>query len=265
MTVFPCLSGQRTIAEKIFLRYTLLDEKEIFFMWNRKIQDMILYEDKDIIVCRKPAGIAVQSAGVGRMDLESGLKNHLAEKEPGKIPYLGIIHRLDQPVEGVLVFAGNAQAAKKLNQQMSAGEMEKYYLAVTCGKPPAKEGILEDWLKKDSRTNTSAVVQPGTSGAKKAILSYRVLKSCRKEDGGEKYLLRIRLGTGRHHQIRVQLSHRGMPLVGDRKYGASTEPEGSLGLCAETLRFFHPGTGKPLEFQVKPEGDAFREFMTADK
>ena len=100
-------------------------------MWIKDIRDYILYEDREILVCHKPAGIAVQNARVGSMDMESLLKNYIAQKNPGKMPYLGIIHRLDQPVEGVLVFALNGKAAAELNRQMTSGGIEKIYLAVS--------------------------------------------------------------------------------------------------------------------------------------
>ena len=103
-------------------------------MWIKDIRDYIIYEDKDILVCHKPAGIAVQNARVGSMDLESLLKNYVAQKVPGKMPYLGIIHRLDQPVEGVLVFALNSRAVAELNRQMTSGKIKKIYLAVTEGE-----------------------------------------------------------------------------------------------------------------------------------
>ena len=145
-------------------------------MWIKDIRDYILYEDKDILVCHKPAGLAVQNARVGNMDMESLLKNYIAQKVPGKMPYLGIIHRLDQPVEGVLVFALNPKAAADLSRQMTAGKIKKTYLAVTEGAVKVKSAKLVDWLKKDGRTNSSAVVEGGTSGAKKAILSSAVRK-----------------------------------------------------------------------------------------
>ena len=120
----------------------------------------------------------MQSAGIGSVDLESCLKNYLVGKNGKALPYLAVIHRLDQPVEGVLVFGKNPSAAKNLSRQITEGKMEKIYLAVTYGKPFAKEGILEDFLKKDGRTNTSAVVQKGTPGSKKARLTFQVLEEC---------------------------------------------------------------------------------------
>ena len=224
-------------------------------MWLGNIADYILYEDNDIIVCHKPAGIAVQNARVGAMDMESGLKNYLAKKEPGKIPYLGVVHRLDQPVEGILVFAKTHSAAGKLSRQMSAGQMRKHYLAVTEKRPVQTEGVLEDFLKKDGKTNTSSVVSPGTAGAKKARLHFTLVK-----EHQEKYLLAITLETGRHHQIRVQMAHAGMPLVGDRKYNPDGKEGISLGLCANRLEFCHPGDGKKMKFQVVPRGKAFEAF-----
>ena len=213
-------------------------------MWIKDIRDYILYEDKDILVCHKPAGLAVQNARVGNMDMESLLKNYIAQKVPGKMPYLGIIHRLDQPVEGVLVFALNPKAAADLSRQMTAGKIKKTYLAVTEGTVKVKSAKLVDWLKKDGRTNSSAVVEGGTSGAKK--------------DCGERNLIRIDLDTGRHHQIRVQMAHAGMPLVGDRKYNPGQNSQEPLALCSAKLGFQHPVTKKQLEFQVQPAGMAFK-------
>lgn len=243
-------------------------------MWIKDIRDYILYEDKDILVCHKPAGLAVQNARVGSMDMESLLKNYIAQKVPGKMPYLGIIHRLDQPVEGVLVFALNPKAAANLSRQMTAGKIKKTYLAVTEGTVKVKSAKLVDWLKKDGRTNSSAVVEGGTSGAKKAILSYEVLETWKnKEDAqdcGERNLIRIDLDTGRHHQIRVQMAHHGMPLWADGKYKKKEEmleaEQGTaIGLCAWRLEFAHPKTGKKMKFEVQPEGACFQEFSEAIK
>ena len=243
-------------------------------MWIKDIRDYILYEDKDILVCHKPAGLAVQNARVGSMDMESLLKNYIAQKVPGKMPYLGIIHRLDQPVEGVLVFALNPMAAADLSRQMTAGKIKKTYLAVTEGTVKVKSAKLVDWLKKDGRTNSSAVVEGGTSGAKKAILSYEVLETWKNkedvQDCGERNLIRIDLDTGRHHQIRVQMAHHGMPLWADGKYKKKEEmleaEQGTaIGLCAWRLEFAHPKTGKKMKFEVQPEGACFQEFSEAIK
>lgn len=229
-------------------------------MWNYNIQEDILFEDKEILVCHKPAGLAVQNARMGTMDMESALKNYLASKTLGQIPWLGVIHRLDQPVEGVIVFAKNQKAAAALNKQMTEGSIQKEYLAATDRCPADRQGTLTDYLRKDSRNNISEVVSEKTRGAKKAVLSYKTEAEI--EDGrtasGIRYILRISLKTGRHHQIRVQMSHGGMPLLGDRKYYPQDKSGYSLGLCSCKLSFRHPGNGKKMDFQVEPKGEAFK-------
>lgn len=207
------------------------------------IQNYILYEDQHIIVCQKEAGIAVQTARMSQMDMESALKNYLAAKNNnnGKMPYLAVIHRLDQPVRGVLVFAKTPLAAKNLNAQVTNHSIGKYYLAQVDGVIPKETDTLEDYLLKDARTNTSKVVKAGTPNSKKAVLHYR------KKD---EQTVEIELVTGRHHQIRVQLSHAGMPLKGDTKYNPNAMP-GRLGLCAYHLVLKHPKTGKEMEFYYK--------------
>lgn len=222
----------------------------------------IVYEDRQILVCRKPQGIAVQSAGVGTMDLEHAVKNYLAEKDPGKIPYLAVVHRLDQPVEGLVVFARTRKAAGILSRQIQDGTMEKQYLAVTAAVPEQPEGILEDYLTRDrSRKGSPAViVPPGQKDAKKARLAYRVLE---KSDG--RTLLEIRLYTGRYHQIRVQMAGHGMPLTGDRKYNPQDHGSDRLALCAYRLSFCHPETGKPAAFRIWPENPVFAPFHESIK
>ena len=145
-------------------------------MWNNKnsIEDMIIFEDKDILVCHKAAGIAVQNARIGAADMESSLKNYLALKNTETVPYL-VVHRLDQPVEGVLVFAKNKKAAAGLTRQITTGNIVKEYLAVTDRMSEKHQGRLEDYLIKNGRTNTSEVVTSKTSGAKKAVLDYEVI------------------------------------------------------------------------------------------
>lgn len=223
----------------------------------------IIYEDTEILVMRKPAGVAVQSAGFGAMDLESAIKNYLAMKTPGKVPYLGIVHRLDQPVEGVLVFAKTPAAAKELSRQMTAGELGKFYYAVTDRKPAEQKAVLEDTLLKDNRKNMSAVVKKGTPGSKTARLTYEAAgeREDPKTDTGCRCLLKIQLDTGRHHQIRVQMSHAGMPLLGDRKYNAEEKSGYPLALCSAQLDLVHPKTKKKLSYRIVPEGPTFEGFF----
>lgn len=215
------------------------------------IEETILYEDKDIIVCRKPGGLPVQTRRTGMMDLESALKNYLAAK--GEAPYLAVIHRLDQPVQGILVFGKNQRSGAKLSEQIQAGKMEKIYLACVQGRPEEQEGVLEDQLEKLPGSNMSRVVEKKTKNSRKAVLEYKVLK-CQDDCS----LLEIHLGTGRHHQIRVQLAHAGFPIVGDTKYNEKEAGKGQwreIALCAARLSFYHPATGEKMEFQVKPDGN----------
>lgn len=232
-------------------------------MWRGNIQENILYEDSQILVCHKPAGLAVQNARMGSMDMESALKNYLAVKSEGKkAPWLGVLHRLDQPVEGVIVFAKTSVAAANINRQMTAGGIGKIYLAVTDRKVMEKEKKLTDYLCRDGRKNMSFVVEKKTPGAKKAALSYKLLEeiSDNRTVSGYRSLVKIQLETGRHHQIRVQMSHAGLPLVGDRKYNPQDSSGLPLGLCSCCLNFLHPETGRKMDFYVTPQGPAFSGF-----
>lgn len=215
----------------------------------------ILYEDGQLLVCRKPAGVPVQSGKVGQKDMVSILRNYRNGKEGDT--YIGLVHRLDQPVQGVMVFAKTKMAAAGLSRQITDGRMKKQYLAVTCGKPMKKQGALVDYLLKDGRTNTSSIVPEGTKGAKRAELRYRIIA----ETPGYA-LAEIDLLTGRHHQIRVQMTGAGMPLAGDRKYNLSDagQTEKYVALAAHRLSFEHPVLKKEICFEGKPEGVIFKKF-----
>lgn len=223
------------------------------------MKTQIIYEDKDILVCYKPAGIAVQTASVGQQDMVSELKNYLATAgNSGKEPYVGVVHRLDQPVSGVLVFAKHPSAAASLSAQIQDGRAGKIYRALVYGifERGTKEGVLEDILIKDAKTNTSRVIKSDSREAaqgKKAKLSYQVLEE--KNVEGTLYSeIEILLYTGRHHQIRVQLSNAGHPILGDTKYGTpesaalSSILDKGLKLCAYRLSFIHPDTKKEVTF-----------------
>lgn len=206
----------------------------------------ILYEDEDLLVCRKPAGVAVQTKKLGQADMESLLKNYRAAR--GEQPYIGVVHRLDQPVEGVMVFAKTKDAAAALGRQIMAKLADKCYYALVDGAPEKKWGTLVDYLVRDGRTNTSSVAECGTKDAKRAELSYEVI-----EQKNGRAVLKIRLETGRHHQIRVQLAHAGMPIVGDRKYNfkENITPSGEgLCLCSYRIGFRHPKSHKNLAFEI---------------
>lgn len=203
----------------------------------------IIYEDKDIIVVHKEAGLPVQSRSALTQDLESMLLTDLMKKnKDGQKPELHVINRLDQPVEGLVLFAKNKKAAAGLTRQLTEGKIDKIYRAEVTGMIPEEENILTDYLLKDGRTNTSRVVAQGTPKSKQAVLSYKRLSDSE---------LEIRLMTGRHHQIRVQLSNAGMPIKGDRKYGRpDPDYHGRLMLTACRLSFIHPGTGKLMELSI---------------
>ena len=175
----------------------------------------IIDENKDYIVVHKPAGLATQTARLGEKDLVSEIKNHFF-LTGNKNSSVSVINRLDQPVEGLVLIAKNEKSAAALSKQLSENKIEKYYTATVYGHLQEKEGTLEDYLVKDGRTNLSRVSNKNDKQAKRAVLEYKVI------DGDEMTdKVQIHLITGRHHQIRVQFSHAGVPLLGDRKYGSS--------------------------------------------
>lgn len=231
----------------------------------------ILYEDSDIIVCIKPFGMPAQSDRSRDTDVLTFLKNHIFEKEEmDEEPYLAIVHRLDRPVGGLMVFAKNQRAAANLSDQVQDGTMVKFYQAVVTGSLPDEFGMLEDYLLKDGKTNTAKVVKKGTKGAKRAQLEYEVLDVMETDEGTLSYIL-IRLLTGRHHQIRVQLASRGAGIYGDTKYNprfAKTKKAyQQIALYATRLEFEHPESGEHMVFKTEPEGSAFdvielEEFYT---
>lgn len=218
----------------------------------------ILYEDSHIIVCVKPHGIATQSRKTGSPDMVNLLKNHIHKISPTNgEPYLAVIHRLDQPVTGILVFAKTPFAARELSRQLNAQGFGKYYRALVEGRPQTPEGILEHYLAKDPRANLSRVCRPETRGAKLAKLRYSTVPDSHRYFSGEyKSLpnateLEIKLETGRHHQIRLQFAHIGCPIIGDTKYNPnciSSPLWRNICLCAYRLDFYHPKTHKLLRF-----------------
>lgn len=237
------------------------------------MQKNIIYEDEHMIVVFKPAGIATQTARIGQQDMVSELKNYLVKKPEyqGKgEPYLGVVHRLDQPVSGLLTFAKTKKAAADLSSQLGSGKMHKYYYAVIYGASCKEEERLENYLYKDTKTNRSTVVKEDFPGAKKASLIYKKVKTLvilEKEQ--EVSLVEVELLTGRHHQIRVQLAFHGMPLLGDSKYGGENVKRLSMeigcrnvALCAYKQILEHPVTGKKMVFERQPEEKIFLPFFT---
>lgn len=228
----------------------------------------ILYEDASLIVCVKPAGIASQGSGGFQTDLCDLLKLHMKKqtKTNGE-PYLGVVHRLDQAAGGVMVYAKNPQSAAILSAQVApalADSMKKRYYAVLEGRPAKSEGILRDYLFRDGRANKSYVAEKGQNSqreVKLAELSYRLLKEL---ESGEQtlWLAEIELKTGRHHQIRVQFSHAGCPLYGDRRYHPASKGK-ELALFSHYLEFTHPKTKQRMTFDRNPSEGIFSFFFKA--
>lgn len=211
----------------------------------------VIYEDEAVVVCHKLPGIPVQTQRAGQQDMVSLLRNYYTGKKENN--QIFVVHRLDQPVEGVMVFARTKDAAAKLSRQVQERSMDKQYFAVVEGRMEKDCGVLENFLLRDGKTNTSRVVTEGTPGAKKARLFYKV-----KKETDRASLVQIQLETGRHHQIRVQMAHVGHPLVGDKKYNPHCPPGYQpVGLCSVKTAFVHPSTGKRMEFVIEPLGSVF--------
>lgn len=207
----------------------------------------ILFEDNHVLAAVKPVNVLSQEDATGDPDMLSILKAWLKEKydKPGNV-FLGLVHRLDRPVGGAMIFAKTSKAASRLADSIRRGDMKKEYLAVAEGSPKQPSARLTDWLLKNESTNIVAVVPAKTPGAKEAILEYTVVES-----QGALTLLRVNLITGRPHQIRVQLAKAGTPLYGDQKYGRST-PGHQLALWSTSLTLPHPVTRAPFTVTSQP-------------
>lgn len=208
-----------------------------------------LFEDNHIIIVRKEAGEIVQGDKTGDTPLSETIKAYLKEKynKPGNV-FCGVVHRIDRPVTGVVVFAKTSKALSRLNEMIKKGEMHKTYWALVEGKREDNEGYIESWLLSDGKTNKTSVVSEGTTGAKLSKLNYKVLTV------GDRYsLLEVKLLTGRKHQIRVQLSSTGTPIKGDLKYGARrSNPGGGISLLARRIEFIHPVSRLPIAVETDP-------------
>lgn len=207
----------------------------------------VLYEDNHLIAVFKPAGILVQGDETGKQCLMDTVKDYLKEihHKPGNV-FLGLLHRLDQPVSGIVLFAKTSKGASRLSQQFRNHTIEKIYHALVERKPKEKKGTLISYLKKDRERNIVSVSDTFVEGSQKAILHYEVVK-----EGKDMGLLQVQLETGRSHQIRSQLSHIGCPIVGDVKYGASKPlPDKSITLCATHLAFETATTKEKVEIKI---------------
>ncbi len=210
----------------------------------------VIYEDNHIIVVEKPVNIPSQGDKTGDIDMLTIIKEYLKQKynKPGDA-YLGLVHRLDRPVGGVMVFAKTSKAASRLSEEVRNKTFKKKYLVICNGKMESEKGEFKDYLLKNEKTNMSKVVEEETKNSKLAILDYEVLKYDSKLDLS---VLKINLQTGRHHQIRVQLASRNHSIYGDNKYGGRGHGK-QICLWAYELSLVHPTTKEELTFNVFPE------------
>ena len=207
----------------------------------------VYYEDREVIVVNKPAGVQSQASAAFSDDMVSLIKKHLLEggAPAGTEPYVGVVHRLDTNVAGVMVYAKTKEAAAALSRQVQEGNIGKQYQAVVLGIPKEKSGTWTDWLRQEKKENVSVISNAKDKEAKKAELRYRLLGK-KYLNGEQLSLLGIELVTGRHHQIRVQCASRNMPVLGDVKYGSRKADR--LYLVSSELSFTHPKTRKQMHF-----------------
>ena len=217
----------------------------------------VLHEDNSILVVVKPQNIPSQADASGDLDLLTLLKDYIKNKydKPGNV-YLGLVHRLDRPTGGVMVFAKNSKAAERLSKQIVDGEMTKTYITTVVGTPKQRKDTLVNYLKKNSLTNTVYVATFGDHDAKRAELSYEVLDSDERLS-----LVKVQLGTGRSHQIRVQMSAINCPVYGDARYGGNIVRGQNLALWAYKLELTHPVTKERMVFVAyPPDSEPWKRF-----
>lgn len=215
----------------------------------KKPEIKIIYEDNHLLVVEKPVNISSQEDETGDQDMLTLLKEDLKQRynKPGNV-FLGLVHRLDRPVGGTMVFAKTSKAASRLSEQIRSRGFKKFYFAVVHGTFSHKSGTLHDYLLKDSRSNIVKVVSSSDNGAKEAVLEYEVLK-----DADNFSLVKIELHTGRPHQIRVQFSNIGHPLFGDQKYGARlNKPGQQIALWSAKIILEHPTQKEIMTFKSSP-------------
>lgn len=220
-----------------------------------------LYEDNHIIIVSKWSGEIVQGDKTGDEPLSETVKQYIKEKyhKPGNV-FLGVVHRLDRPVWGLVVFAKTSKALTRLNKMFKEGQVHKTYWAITKNAPPAEEGVLTDWLVRNERQNKSYAHPQEVPNAKKAVLKYRVIAH-----SDRYHLIEVNLLTGRHHQIRCQLANMGCAIKGDLKYGAPrSNPDGSISLLARQITFVHPVSKENIVVEAPlPPNDKLWEALAS--
>ena len=219
--------------------------------------EQVLYEDNHLIVVNKRSGQIVQGDKTQDICMADEIREFIRVRDhkPGNV-YCGVVHRLDRPVTGVVLFAKTSKALTRMNAQIKQHAMTKTYWAIIKEMPAQPVGHLENWLKRNEKLNKSFVVAEGTEGAKLAILDYRVLATSK----GGYHLIEVDLLTGRHHQIRCQLAHMGCPIKGDLKYGfPRSNPNNGISLHAHSLEFIHPVRREPIKV-IAPAPEDFDIF-----
>lgn len=212
----------------------------------------VVYEDNHIIIVNKHSGEIVQGDKTGDTPLSDIVKQYIKEKynKPGNV-FLGVVHRLDRPVSGLVVFAKTSKALSRLNEMFRTGDVHKTYWAIVKKNDIAPEATLTDWLTRNERQNKSYAHNREVPGAKKAVLSYKV-----RSMSDNYMLLEVRLMTGRHHQIRCQLAHMGCPIKGDLKYGSPrSNPDGSISLMSRRVEFVHPVSKETIAVEAPVPDD----------
>lgn len=221
----------------------------------------VVYEDNHLIIVYKESGEIVQGDKTGDTPLSETVKAYIKDKchKPGAV-FLGVVHRLDRPVSGLVIFARTSKALARLNDMFRRGDIHKTYWAITQNAPPVEQGTLTSWLRRNERQNKSYVYDKEVPNSKKAILNYQ-LKS-----RSDRYcLIEVELLTGRHHQIRAQLSHMGCPIKGDLKYGARrSNPDGSISLLSCKVEFVHPVSKKNIILNSPIPDDKLWRELTKD-
>ncbi|MDY4538178.1 MAG: RluA family pseudouridine synthase [Prevotella sp.] len=218
----------------------------------------VIYEDNHIIIVSKATGEIVQGDKTGDIPLSDTVKQYIKEKyqKPGNV-FLGVVHRLDRPVSGLVVFAKTSKALARLNEMFRAGDVHKTYWAIVKNRPAVEEDTLTHWIVRNEKQNKSYAYDKEVKNSKKAILHYRLISS-----STNYHLIEVRLFTGRHHQIRCQLAKIGCPIKGDLKYGAPrSNPDGSISLLSRHVEFVHPVSKEPISCDAPlPETDIWRSF-----
>lgn len=221
----------------------------------------VVYEDNHIIIVNKRSGEIVQGDKTGDKPLAETVKDYIKVKyhKPGNV-FLGVVHRLDRPVSGLVLFARTSKALTRLNDLFRTGNIHKTYWAIVKNTPTQPEGTLENWIVRNEKQNKSYAHDHEVPGAKRALLSYRIIGKT------DRYtLLEIHLMTGRHHQIRCQLAHMGCPIRGDLKYGAPrSNPDGGISLMAKQIDFVHPVTKEQITIKAPTPSDALWQALAPE-